>query len=297
MLVPADETYDLLYPDGYTPAIETLTNVLRLRKTTDDNEDWGDAMREAFDIIDMSIAAARLMNEDIITAPVGSVVLVNARSESFILSSSAYSEERIGVTLDPILIDTKGLVKVAGHAYIRTTGSVGIGDYLYTSIVKGVAQASFRKRSGVFAMALTEPDGNAYVRAILTQGIADSPVQVLQIRVPATAAGTEWEISIMRAERDLEISRVHAIMDVGVTGDEADFCELSLRNKANLAEINDFVFTLTVDATAFVPVDFGVPDAIQKGLSEGDVVALKKTDFGAGLALPAFTLRVEYIWV
>jgi hypothetical protein len=293
----AGETRDLAYPDGYTPGITTISNVLRLWKPEDRNEFWGDMIRHDLDVLDMVTSVVRLLNRSGIAAPVGSVAVTDLHDESFAFTTTAFSEEVIGILLEPLLKFWSGLIKVTGFVpAVRVTGSVSIGDYLYTSTTAGVAQASSTRRSGAFGRALTEPDTNDCVKAILLAGIADSPVQTIRVRVPAAGAGTGFEVSVLRAERALEITKVHAIMDASVTGDAFNFCELSFRNKAQTAEINDFVFTAGNDATIFVPIDFGIPNPLYADLSTNQVATLKKTDSGAGLALPNFVLQVEYRW-
>lgn len=291
------QTRDFEYPPGYTPGITTRTNVLRLYKPENTNVDWGDMFRASFDILDMSISVVRLMNRSGIAVIVGTVVIMDLHEESFQLTTTAYSEEVIGVTLDPLQTFDMGLVKVAGFVRaVRVTGSVSIGDFLYSSTTAGLALASSAKRAGAFARALSEPDTNDCVKAVLLPGIADSPLQVLRVRIPSTDAGTTFEKSVMRGERACEIVSAHFVTDSNVTGHDTNYATLSLLNKTTVGTVCSYAFTLGSDATAFVPVSFGALDATHKILASGSVITLEKAEAVGGLALPEFLLQIVYSW-
>lgn len=291
------QTKDFGYPPGYTPGITTRTNVLRLYKPIDDDEDWGDEFRQSMDIIDMSVSVVRLMNRSGLAVIVGTVVVMDLHEESFQLTTTAYSEEVIGITLDPLQTFDVGLVKVAGFVRaVRITGSVSIGDFLYTSATAGLALASSAKRAGAFARALSEPDSNSYVKAVLLPGIADSPLQVLRVRIPSTVAGATFEKSVVRGERACEIVSAYFVTDSNVVGNDTNYATLSLLNKTTVGTVCSYAFTLGEDATAFVPVSFGALDATHKILASGSVITLEKTEAVGGLALPAFVLQLTYDW-
>lgn len=249
------------------------------------------------DILDLAGSVTRLTNWDAHAAPVGSVVIINSVARSFRLASSGFSENVLGVTLDPLQPGWAGLVKLAGEvAAVRVTGSPSVGDYLYSSTALGVAQCSSILRSGAFGRAITTKDLNSCVRAILMPGIGDSPTQVLRVRLLASAAAATFESSIMRAERNCQIDSAYIVTDANITGDNFNFAELSLRNQPSAGEICDIIFSLGKDATAFVPLSFGALDDFNRLLSEGDAVTLRKTIAGAGLATPALLLQLTYHW-
>ena len=89
------------------------------------------------------------------------------------------------------------------------------------------------------------------------------------------------------------ITAAHIVPQNLITGDNTDYCQLQLLNK----ETDNLITTLTLiggnDAPAYKVTSFGGVSAdAEISIFEG--VSLNVVHYGAGLALPYFTLVVEY---
>jgi hypothetical protein len=135
-----------------------------------------------------------------------------------------------------------------------------------------------------------------------TTFLADIPgPQPHSAHVELVALGTADEKIVFRAPFKCKITRASFIPDAAVTGDNTNNFILQLRNKeldgtGTVAVTAAKTYATGVDIAAFDEDSLGAIQTASDAdiLEEGEVLALNKTETGAGLELPQGQIYIEY---
>jgi len=134
-------------------------------------------------------------------------------------------------------------------------------------------------------------EADAKVRRLPKRGVRT-------VRIPAIAAADATSsIPGFRVEDNLKITRLSFIADAAVTGQNTNYRRLAFRVKDVSAStdtaIGVYSFTSGYNATALADQEVTILTG-KDSWDQGDVLYIENAKYGSGLALPAFTLQIEF---